>query len=86
MRIFWFSKLRIILIFFLRYYKNSVDQKPGWNRETIEWCKHEAERQKLKEQDYWGALVFDEIKIQVNTNASGSLKFIEFIEIKSRYI
>jgi hypothetical protein len=48
-----------------RYYKNSVDQKPGWNRETIAWCKHEAERQKLKEQDYWGCLVLDEMKIQV---------------------
>ena len=49
----------------LRYYKNAIDQKPGWNRETIAWCKQEAERQNLKDQDYWGGLVLDEMKIQV---------------------
>jgi hypothetical protein len=42
-----------------------VYQKPGWNQETIAWCKHEAERQGLKEQDYWAGLVLDEMKIQV---------------------
>ncbi|CAB3991554.1 Hypothetical predicted protein [Paramuricea clavata] len=49
----------------IRYYKNSVDQKPGWNLETIAWCKHETECQKLKEQDYWVGLVLDEMKIQL---------------------
>ena len=45
------------------------------NRVTIDWCKDKAERQNLKEQDYWGALVFDEMKMQVRTNANMSLKF-----------
>jgi hypothetical protein len=61
------------ILYKFRYYKNSVDQKPGWNRETIAWCKHQAERQKLKEQDYWGGSVLDEMKIQVNTNVNAEV-------------
>jgi hypothetical protein len=49
-----------------RYYKNSVDQQPGWNGETIDWCKREAERQNLKKEEYWGGLIVDEMKIQVH--------------------
>ena len=48
-----------------RYYKNSVDQKPGWNADIFKWCKAEAERQQIKEKDYWGGLVLDEMKLQV---------------------
>jgi hypothetical protein len=57
-----------VLYFYLlqkRYYKNSLDQKSGWNRDVIEWCRQEAQRLNLKEQDFWGGLVFDEMKIQV---------------------
>jgi hypothetical protein len=48
-----------------RYYKNSIAQQPGWNKDIIGWCRKEAERLKLKPEDYWGAFVFDEMKIQV---------------------
>ncbi|CAB4022245.1 Hypothetical predicted protein [Paramuricea clavata] len=41
----------------IRYYKNSVNQEPGWNSETISWCKREAEWQKLKDHDYWGVFL-----------------------------
>ena len=47
------------------HYKNKVEQKPGWNKETIKWCLEEAKKAKLTERDYWGALVLDEMKIQV---------------------
>ena len=59
-------KYRFFYYVCYRYYKNSVDQKSGWNPETISWCKQEAQRQKLKEQDYWGGFILDEMKIQVN--------------------
>ena len=56
------SKFRLFL---LRYYKNSVSQEEGWNKEIISCCKNEAERQKQRPEDYWGGLVLDEMKIQV---------------------
>lgn len=52
-------------IFLLRYYKNKVDQKPGWNMNLLKWCLEEAQSNKLKPQDYMGGLVLDEMKIQV---------------------
>ena len=50
----------------LRYYKNTVNQEDGCNQEVINWCKTEAQSQQLKPADYWGGLVLDEMKIQVN--------------------
>ena len=59
--------LHAINIIFLpsRYYKNSIPQQSGWNNDVIDWCRKEAERLKLKPEDYWGGLIFDEMKIQV---------------------
>ena len=37
----------------------------GMLHDIFEWCKAEAERQQIKEQDYWGGLVLDEMKVQV---------------------
>lgn len=54
-----------IYLNYTRYYKNSVNQKPGWHDEIISWCKREAERQNLKDHEYWGSFVIDEMKIQV---------------------
>lgn len=42
-----------------------MNQAPGWHNEIISWCKREAERQNLKDHDYWGGFVIDEMKIQV---------------------
>lgn len=42
-----------------------MDQQPGWNSDAIQWCKHEAEQRNLKEHEYWGGFVIDEMKIQV---------------------
>ena len=48
-----------------RYYKNSVNQESGWNQEVIEWYAKEARRHELKPHEYWGGLIMDEMKIQV---------------------
>ena len=47
------------------YYKNKIDQKPGWDWEILLWCLKEAKNNNLKEQDFWGGLILDEMKIQV---------------------
>jgi hypothetical protein len=39
-------------------YKNKVIHTPGWD--------DEAKKQGLKEQDYWGGFVIDEMRIQVS--------------------
>ena len=49
-----------------RFHKNKVEQKPGWNWEMLLWCLNEAKKNNLQEQDFWGGLILNEIKIQVN--------------------
>ena len=49
-----------------RYHKNKKEQKPGWNREIIDWCYQEAKGRKLMECDFWGGLVIDEMKIEAS--------------------
>lgn len=49
----------------LRLYKNKREQKPGWQREILEWCMESAKEKNIKEWDYWGGLVIDEMKVQV---------------------
>ena len=51
-----------------RHHKNKVEQKPGWNSNLLKWCFQEAKKGNLKEQDYWGGFVLDEMKIQVVKN------------------
>ena len=47
-------------------YTNRVQQQDGWNAEILEWCLMEAKARNLKEEDYWGGFVIDEMKIQVH--------------------
>ena len=46
--------------------KNKVEQSSGWNESILRWCSNEAKKQGLKEEDYWGGFVIDEMKIQVS--------------------
>jgi len=48
-----------------RFYKNKVDEKPGWNDQVLKWCLEAALERGLKKEDYWGGLLIDEMKIQV---------------------
>ena len=45
-----------------------MEQKPGWDADLLKWCLQEAKKANLKEQDYWGGFVLDEMKIQVSEN------------------
>jgi len=58
-----------------RYYKNKNEQKPGWQRNIVEWCKYEAKRIGLQEADYWGGFVLEEMKIQVTDAMRFQLPF-----------
>ena len=46
-------------------YKNRVAEQNGWNDALLEWCLMEAKKHNLREKDYWGGFVIDEMKIQV---------------------
>ncbi|KAK3697241.1 hypothetical protein QZH41_010133 [Actinostola sp. cb2023] len=53
----------------IRYYKNSIEEMPGSNTE-VNWCRKEAERRNLKEEDYWGGFLLDEMTIQVKLSCT----------------
>ncbi|KAJ7384648.1 hypothetical protein OS493_020227 [Desmophyllum pertusum] len=48
------------------YHKNKREQQPGWSREIVEWCQKAAKEKNLKECDYWGGFVIDEMKVEEN--------------------
>ncbi|XP_031555283.1 uncharacterized protein LOC116292160 [Actinia tenebrosa] len=49
----------------IRYYKNKCEQQSGWNKNIVEWCLKDARERNLRECDYWGGFVIDEMKIEV---------------------
>ena len=51
-----------------RLHKNRREEQPGWNAETIRWCLEKATQQSFSGSDFWGGLVIDEMKIQVQTS------------------
>ena len=58
-----------------RFYKNKVEEKPGWNDQVLKWCLEAALEKGLKKEDYWGGFLIDEMKIQVrNTYFSEQLR------------
>ncbi|KAK3744013.1 hypothetical protein QZH41_004823 [Actinostola sp. cb2023] len=68
----------------IRYHKNKTDQKPGWNRDMLHWCLREANAKKLKEQDFWGGFVLDEMKIQKNVEMvikNGKHRLVGFVDL-----
>ena len=48
----------------LKYYKNMVKQKPGFNADNLDWMKKEAERKKICDFGLHGRLLIDEMTIQ----------------------
>ena len=51
-----------------------MEQKPGWDADLLKWCPQEAKKADLKEQDYWGGFVLDEMKMQVSENITNLIK------------
>lgn len=56
-------------LYTFRHYKNKIDQKPGWDRAVLDWCFQEAKNNHLKESDWWGGFVIDEMKIEVRNGS-----------------
>ncbi|KAK3709452.1 hypothetical protein QZH41_017498, partial [Actinostola sp. cb2023] len=68
----------------IRHHKNKVDQRPGWNPDMLQWCLQAAQENNLKEQDYWGGLVFDEMKIQEDIEMvvkNGRHRLVGFVDL-----
>ena len=56
--------------FYFRYHKNNRSEQPGWNRDTIQWCRETAQAKQLRDWDFLGGFVIDEMKIEVNMAAT----------------
>lgn len=48
----------------LRYYKNSVSQPPGLNKDNLRWMYSEAKRQNIPPSGWHGGIVIDEMQVQ----------------------
>lgn len=72
--------------YLLRHYKNKIEQKPGWNDEILKWCLHEATAKNLKPSDCMGALVLDEMKIQVFVHIVNTNTILKFVIPSVLYI
>ena len=59
------SLCKLLRIITYRLYKNKVKETVGWNPEVLRWCLNAAKERGMKEADYMGGLVIDEMKIQV---------------------
>ena len=57
----------IIIKNFYRLYKNKVKETVGWNDEVLRWCLNAAKDSGMKQEDFMGGFVIDEMKIQVQT-------------------
>ncbi|KAK3738201.1 hypothetical protein QZH41_012782, partial [Actinostola sp. cb2023] len=68
----------------IRHYKNKTEQTPGWNVKILRWCLQEAKDNNLKDQDYWGGFVLDEMKIQENIEMvvkNGKHRLVGFVDL-----
>ncbi|KAL9967256.1 hypothetical protein ACROYT_G025450 [Oculina patagonica] len=68
----------------IRYHKNKREQQPGWHRDMVKWCAQSAEKKNLKNCDYWGGFVIDEMKIEENVEMvvkNGKHRLVGFVEL-----
>ena len=49
-----------------RFYKNRIEESPGWNEQVLGWCLEAARDKEVRKENYWGGFVIDEMKIQVS--------------------
>ncbi|KAK3744049.1 hypothetical protein QZH41_011923, partial [Actinostola sp. cb2023] len=66
------------------HYKNKTEQTPGWNVKILRWCLQEAKDNNLKDQDYWGCFVLNEMKIQENIEMvvkNGKHRLVGFVDL-----
>ncbi|KAM7437563.1 hypothetical protein ABFA07_012832 [Porites harrisoni] len=68
----------------IRLYKNKVEEKPGWNDQVLKWCLETAQEKNLREEDYWGGFVIDEMKIQESLEMvvkHGKHRLVGFVDL-----
>lgn len=75
----------------LQYYKNSVNQVSGFNKELLHWMLNEAQRNDLSPDGYEGGIIIDEMTIQSDIQFSkkgGGISLIGFNSVtpESSYI
>ncbi len=68
----------------LCYYKNSIQQNAGLNKEVFELMRDEAKKWKIPKCGYRGGIVLDEMSIQEDIQMkqeNGSMKLVGFTDI-----
>ena len=65
----WMHSILILKVIF-RYYKNCMDQRPGFQADNLEWMVLEADRQSLCPSGRHGGLLIDEISVQDDIQVS----------------
>ncbi|XP_070550255.1 uncharacterized protein [Ptychodera flava] len=68
----------------LSYYKNSVEQKPGFNDEILHWMRKEAEKRGMTDDGWEGGIMFDEMSIQEDLQINkrgGKTQLVGFVNM-----
>nr|XP_058940579.1 uncharacterized protein LOC131768892 [Pocillopora verrucosa] len=68
----------------IRLYKNKVKERPGWSGDAIRWCFDAAKDRGMKQEDFMGDFIIDEMKIQENLEMStvgGKHKLVGFVDL-----
>ena len=68
----------------LRYYKNSIKQNAGLNKEVFELMRNEATKWKVPKCGYRGGIILDEMSIQEDIQLkqeNGLMKLVGFTDI-----
>ncbi|KAL9970357.1 hypothetical protein ACROYT_G022715 [Oculina patagonica] len=68
----------------IRYHKNKVEQKPGWDDKMLKWCLQVAKDNELKDHEFMGGLVIDEMKIQEDiemVKKNGKHRLVGFVDL-----
>ncbi|XP_014664265.1 PREDICTED: uncharacterized protein LOC106806734 isoform X3 [Priapulus caudatus] len=68
----------------LRYYKNSVHQKPGLNNDMLHWMYEEAKSKQVPPHGMTGGIVFDEMSIQSDLQiiySEGKVKIVGLVDM-----
>ncbi|XP_014673389.1 PREDICTED: uncharacterized protein LOC106813695 isoform X2 [Priapulus caudatus] len=68
----------------LRYYKNSVHQKAGLNKDMLRWMHEEAKSKQVPPHGMTGGIVFDEMSIQSDLQiiySEGKVKIVGLVDM-----
>ncbi|KAK3754215.1 hypothetical protein QZH41_013117 [Actinostola sp. cb2023] len=72
----------------IRYYKNAIPPKSGWDHDVMQWCSKEAKNLGLNEEQRWSGLIFDEMAIQEDlqfSSVNGKTKLVGAVSLGKTY-